>query len=169
MPRDVPDRFFGSAAFRKIGDEGVPGVMPTTCYLRSASDVVPRCLQSHHRTRRVRGPRFAKGENIPGGGWIVPNRFVYHLEYSRMAVRSAEFKGIVRPHPPRSCFRLQSEWPWTNRPAPTAAHESRHLACSHSEPTSTRDKSQATEPPSPLRVVHPSRQASILPNVPLDC
>jgi len=44
-------------------------------------------------------------------GWIVWNRAVYQFEYSIIAPSKSEFRGMVRPVRPRSCYRLRSATP----------------------------------------------------------
>jgi hypothetical protein len=64
---DIHNRLLTSSALRKIGDESVTVIVPTTRHLGVPPHSVPSRLERCHRSRGVAGPRLTEGEEIPLG------------------------------------------------------------------------------------------------------
>jgi len=78
MSGDVHDGLIASAAFRKVGDERVPVVVPTAFHLGVGAHIVPCRLEGGNGARGVTWTRLSEGKDIPLGAGLsellpVPN------------------------------------------------------------------------------------------------
>jgi hypothetical protein len=64
---DVHDGLIARAAFRKVGNERVPVVVPTAFNLGIRAHVIPRRLEGGDRAGRVTWTRFPERKDVPLG------------------------------------------------------------------------------------------------------
>ncbi len=67
---DVHDGLIARAAFRKIGDERVPVIVPAAFHLGVRAHIVPCRLEGGDRARRVTRTRLSEGKDIPLGAGL---------------------------------------------------------------------------------------------------